>query len=160
MNSAIRFIRKDGRIIPIAAAAAGSSAVKGGAAAITHHVLKKQGVTAVKGNPYLKAASEFLVTAGGFASGAALKFGGKGLLAGAVADEVVGLTASGLGAAAFAGKGQRKERAAGIAKQELKLQALGWGAFGAGAMSSKGSRAVAAKGVGKALSFARKVVGV
>lgn len=178
MDTAIRFIMKNGKRIPIRAASGAGAVAAAGALhqaskepppksptlhAIAKKITKNQ---SVKPNFMLKYGSEALAvgegaasalipgTAKGFAASTALHFGGEAVITGA-------------GAAAYAGRGMRRQRAKGIAKQELTNQALGWGTYGAvslgtaaGRANLKGTGSAIARNSKKILSFARKALGV
>ncbi len=171
MSQALRFIRKNGRVIPIGAAAAGAGkAAHVAVAAAGAHAIKKTGIK--NKNPNIKVNRSLDLTGLGLsvASGviAAATFATpKGLALGhaaAKAIDVGGITAN---AASVAGRGNGKERAIQGAKQEARNFAVGNAIFLGGIVASSANRKAAVgyakKGVeyaSKILAFARKGVGV
>lgn len=166
MEAAVRFIRKNGRIIPIRAAAAGgrvgrsASHVAAAAATVsaTHRALKNPHQHEVAGNKAMKVGSEVLSAAGGAIAGATFGHGVKGFTAGHVASFGIDTGATALGIGAFTGKGKTKQRARGAAKQELKNQAIGWGSFAAAAAVTPSSRKRIAEYAGKIAAFGKKAL--
>lgn len=164
----VKFIRKNGRIIPIRAAALGARATRSashvaaaaGTAAALHRAVKNRHEPAVEGNKAMKFGSEALSVAGGALSGATLGHGMKGFALGHAASFAIDTGATALGAGAFIGKGHTQERARGAARQELKNQAIGWTSFGAAALAVPASRKRIAEYATKILAFGRKALGV
>lgn len=170
VGGAVRFIRVNGKVIPIraptgaggkvAARAITKGATKAAASPTLHKIanhLSKQ--KSIKPNFMLKYGSEALSVAEGAASGL-LPMNAKGLVAGVGVHVAGEVAVGGLGAAAYAGKGHKALRLKAIAKQEATNQALGWGAFAATSLGTKAGRAAAAGAAEKILSFARKTLGV
>jgi len=175
MSDALRFIKKNGRVIPIGAAhaavavGAARRVASTGSAITTSTALRKhpQAKMDVKPNAGMKFASTALAIAGGIGAGLSLGHGGK-LIAGAhVANEAADIASTALVAGAYAGKGNAKARLKQGADLEIKNQALGWAAYGATALRSSESRA-AIKGIakgtaayaGKVIALARKALRV
>ncbi len=179
-DDAVRFIRKNGKVIPIRATSGAAKVATAGAViaatrkpssppptklhAIANKLTKNN---SIKPNFMLKYGSEALAVGEGAASALIPVHGAKSVAA-ATALHFGGEAAiTGAGAAAYAGRGHRALRARGIAKQEVTNQALGWGTYAAVSLGSKAGRDNLAN-TGKAafavskkiLSFARRTLGV
>ncbi len=84
----------------------------------------------------------------GFKIAALAQSAGLGIEAGTVA----------MGAAAYAGHGQRMGRAKAIAKQEAVNQAIGWGTYGASILGRQAGRKAAIEMTVKAAGYASKIL--
>jgi len=163
-QAAVRFIRKNGKIIPIRAAAQGARAA--GAVAVTAaaaHGTRASGHSpnakhpAFKTNGALDAAGLGISLASG-AIAAATFSTPKGFVAGhaaAHALDALGVTAN---LASVAGKGHAKERAKQGAKQEIRNLVLGNLVYGAGVIALPKNRAAAKAYASKAASVVGSLV--
>jgi hypothetical protein len=164
MSDAIRFIRKNGRIIPIRAslgaghiAKAASLATGAGAAYSTHkNGFKKSDKINV--NHKLDLASLGLSAATG-AIGAATFATPRGLALGSAATHVIDAAGTALAAASVVGKGHKKERAKQFARQETRNFLVGNAIYGAGILGLKKNREAAAEYAVKGLEYSKKILG-
>jgi len=175
MSDVVRFIRRNGRVIPIHAAGGSVRAHKvgtivargtiagAGAVAIAKHGSIKPKNAAIKVNRGLDLLGLGLSVAGGVIGAATFTSGVKGFIGGTAAS--YGLDVAGISAnvASVAGKGHLKERVIQGEKQEVRNFAVGNAIFLGGLVGIKKNRqeiaGIAKKGIhyaAKILSFARK----
>lgn len=152
IGSPITFIHKDGRIIPIRAPSGGGGRPAPGASKPG----KKTGIV----NKGRAIASTAISIAEGAATGLSLRFGIKKAASVHALGLGVDVASTAVAASAYAGKGHGKQRAVGFAKLEALNHALGWGTYGAVALSHKGTRdaAVSALRHSSIVRMARKVL--
>lgn len=161
----VRFIRKNGKIIPIAMAASAGARVTGQAAkaataaATKHFSAPHSNKThpAFKKNMALDAAGLGLSIASGVVAAATFATP-KGFLAGHAAAHAIDALGVSANVASVTGKGHGRERAQAGAKQELRNLAIGNAVYFAGVAGFKQNRS-AAKAYGvKAIGVAKKIV--
>lgn len=169
-SDALRFIRKNGKIIPITAAKGaraaavttrvGRAATAIGAGASLAHGARlaktSKGHSDVKVNKKYDAAGFALSVASGVVAAATFGLGIKGFAAGAVASH--GLDALGISAniASVAGRGNAVGRTKQGAKQEARNLIVGNAVFAGGVLASKSGRARLVSWTQKAVSLAKK----
>lgn len=172
MSDAIRFIRKNGRIIPIAArtgadhsriaraAVHTSRAVGIGVAA---HEIKK-GLTSknakqpIKVNKFADAASLGLSIASGAIGAVTFTGGAKRIVGGALGVHAVDAVGIAANAASVAGHGKAKERGKQFARQEARNLLVGNAVYAAGIVGIKKNRVALAGYASKVIAFAKKVI--
>lgn len=156
-SSAVKFIRRGGKVIPINAARTAQNSVGvvklTGAVATT--AIKNPKSYKVKPNKALRAAGFGLSVASGALGAATFSGSGKVFATGLVAGIGLDVASSAVNIAAHAGKGHSKERAIAITKQEGINQAAGWGIYGAGVLASSKNRASAVGGIKSVASGAK-----
>lgn len=175
MDNNVRFIRKDGRIIPIAAAAAGAGAVavshkaklakgivKGArvANAVAHTGFKKQPKPSFEVNQKLDMAGLGLSLASGAFAAATFSGGAKGLAAGFFGSHALDALGIGANVASVAGHGKTKERAKIAAKHEARNFIAGNAVYAAGLLGIKKNRQALVGYASKVISFARTALRV
>lgn len=189
-DDGVRFIRKDGRIIPIHARAAGNAsartgaraavgaagkklaklhkstrfahgvAVGAGAAMIAHHGKIGSRHPQVKVNKKLDLLGLGLSVASGVAGAATFSHGARGLLAGFVASHAIDAAGIAANVASVTGKGHKIERAKQGAKQEARNFVIGNAVFAAGIVATKNNRATLVKGAKAGLKYAGKTLAI
>jgi hypothetical protein len=172
MASGLRFIRKGGRVIPIAAkalpAARGAKlaghTVKGTAGGVVNRKIKAP-VPPVKVNRGLDLAGLGLSVASGVLGAATFSSGVKGFVGGAIGGHAIDAAGIAANLGSVAGKGRLKDRATQAAKQEGRNLVIGNAVFAAGVLGSSKNRATlagmakgAAAGAAKVLAVSRKVL--
>lgn len=184
-DSGIRFIHKDGRIIPIrsAAASAGQAAGRGirkvggklaslhkqtrfahgavvgaGAAIAAQHGSIKSNHPEVKVNQKLNLLGLGLSIGTGVLGAATLSHGAKSFIVGSAASHAIDALGVGLNVASVAGNGHKAERAKQAAKQEARNFAVGNAVYLAGAVATKGNRAALVAGAKGTLKYAGKTL--
>lgn len=177
-DEGVRFIHKDGRIIPIRAAAsaaggrrakvagrvlktAKAASVAGATAAATkayQESRKKKKDTGIKVDKKFDAAGLGLSVASGVVAAATFGMGAKGFTAGMVGSHVLDAASIAANVKAVSGKGHIKERAQEGAKRETRNIIAGYGVYGAGILAFKGNRQAAVKHAKTAASYAQKVL--
>jgi len=175
MADDMRFIKKNGRVIPIRAAqGAGrvlshkvlkgariaTAAGAAGAAAIAakKHKSIKGTNTGIKVNKSWDLAGLGLSVASGAVAAATFGMGVKGFTAGLIGSHALDAASVGANIKGVAGHGQLKARATEGAKHETRNILVGYGVYGAGILASKGNRQAAVNYAGKILQVARKVL--
>jgi hypothetical protein len=167
--AAVKFIRKNGKIIPIRGASGAGHAGKfvkaakaaravAGAATVgvaAKHLGSKTGVSV---NKQFDLAGLGLSFASGAVAAATFGMGAKAFVAGQVGSHVLDAASIAANIKGVSGKGNLAARAKEGAKREARNQIIGWGTYGAGVLAFKGNRQAAAKYAGTALNFARKVL--
>lgn len=178
-GDAIRFIKKDGRVIPITAAAGGAGRVAQAAgkaiktarvanagAMVARHGLTGEQHNKIVVNKKLDALGLGLSVASGVVAAATFSGGAKGLLAGSVLSHALDAGGVAANVGSVAGKGNGKERAKTAAKNEARNFAIGNLIFAAGIVGVKANRQAAvkyaeagAKHLGNVLALAKKAFG-
>lgn len=167
MADAVRFIRKNGRVIPISAAAGAGARVARGAAvgagaalAAKSHFQKQEGKPGpkIKINRALDLTGLGLSVASGALAAATFSGGAKGFLAGHAAAHGIDIVGVGANVASVAGKGHGKERAAQAAKQEARNFAVGNAVYLGGILASAKNREAAVQYTAKGVQMAKKIL--
>lgn len=171
MSQALRFIRKNGRIIPIRAPGGGASSSAHhvakhlahgaalGAAGVAVAAIKKPSKNqTIKVNRGLDLAGLGLSVASG-ALAAATFSTPKGLAFGHAAAKAIDVAGVSANVASVAGRGNIKQRAKQAAKQEVRNFAIGNTVFALGVLGVKKNRKALAGYAAKILQFGRKAVG-
>lgn len=163
----VRFIRKNGKVIPIRAAsghvrrvvkvARTAQAVHGAYHFQKNRTLKPQGV---KVNRALDIGGLGLSVASGALAAATFSAGAKGFLGGSLASHLLDVAGVSANVASVAGKGKIKKRAEQASKQEARNFAVGNAVYLAGILGFKRNRQAAIGYATKVMDFARKVLRV
>lgn len=171
MSGPIRFIHKNGHVIPIGAAVAGAArkygalheVTKASAASVAGSVAEKH-IKSQKGTFKVNKSLDVLGLGTAIASGvvgaATASMGAKTAIAGYAASHVIDAAGIGINAASVAGKGHAKARTKQFAKQEARNLAIGNAIYLGGLLGIRKNRQAVAAGATKALGIARKFLRV
>lgn len=174
-QSGLRFIHKDGRIIPIRAAqsagtvarkavAIGKAASAIGATASAAKATRDRSKNKFTAQPMnltnkkWDAAGIGLSVASGAVAAATFGLGAKGFIAGQLASHGIDALSIAANVKGVAGKGHTKERVIQGARNEARNQILGYGVYGAGIVAVKTNREAAVKYGSKGLAYGKKVL--
>lgn len=179
-SSGLKFIRKDGRIIPLRQAAGGAAravgkklskahkstrfahgvAVGAGLATAANQGTFKSKNPEVKVNKAASLVGLGLSVTSGVIAAATFAGGAKSFLGGAVASHAIDAAGISANIASVAGKGHAKARAEQAAKNEARNFIVGNAVFVGGLFATKANRAALGGYAAKTLAVARKVLRV
>lgn len=154
----VRFIRKNGKIIPIGAArvaSVGARAAGAGAAALAAHSASKEKAKHITVNHKLDLTGLGLSVASGAVAAATFSTP-AGFVGGHLAAHAIDAAGIGANIGSVAGRGHAKERAQQGAKQEFRNLLVGNAIYGAGVLGVKKNRDALIGATQKILALARK----